>query len=354
MYTSIFFIFSFLSVSEALVRIPLQIDHALSTNNDGVQLKNVKDFLYYGKIQIGNPGQTFTVLFDTGSSSLWVPSENWLAKTENPRNRYISSASRTFKENGTKAELKYGKGSLTGFLSVDTVTVGGISITSQTFIEGVKTPYKEFFKKMPFDGILGLRFTDPLNFGTSVWHSMVFQGKIAKNVFSIWLRRFSNSGEINGGEVVFGGIIPAHFSGDHTYVDVEGPGNFFAMSNIWVGGKNTNICSSGCKAIVDSGSSNINVPMDSADEIHRYIGVEPNCNNFETLPDVTFTIGGKAFVLTPLDYIRRSRSQCTSKFVGKTNRSHWTLGIPFMRVFHTVFDYQNTLAVKVGFAKSTD
>ncbi|KAL9818391.1 putative cathepsin D [Arabidopsis thaliana] len=183
---------------------------------------------------------------------------------------------------------------------------------------------------------------------------MVFQGKIAKNVFSIWLRRFSNSGEINGGEVVFGGIIPAHFSGDHTYVDVEGPGNFFAMSNIWVGGKNTNICSSGCKAIVDSGSSNINVPMDSADEIHRYIGVEPNCNNFETLPDVTFTIGGKAFVVTPLDYIRRSRSQCTSKFVGKTNRSHWTLGIPFMRVFHTVFDYQNTLAVKVGFAKSTD
>jgi len=42
---------------------------------------------------------------------------------------------------GIKAELKYG----TGFLSVDTVTVGGISITSQTFIEGVETLEKSFF-----------------------------------------------------------------------------------------------------------------------------------------------------------------------------------------------------------------
>jgi len=102
---------------------------------------------------------------------------------------------------------------------------------------------KVFFTKVPFDGILGLRFPDSLNFGTSVWHSMVFQGKIAKNMFSIWLRRFSNSGEggLNGGEVVFGRIIPTHFSGDHTYVDVEGPQNIIAMYNIWVGGENTYI-----------------------------------------------------------------------------------------------------------------
>lgn len=43
-------------------------------------------------------------------------------------NKYDSGASSTYKANGTSLEIKYGSGSMTGFLSTDVVQVGGAKV----------------------------------------------------------------------------------------------------------------------------------------------------------------------------------------------------------------------------------
>lgn len=51
---------------------------------------------------------------------------------------------------------------------------------------------------------------------------MVNQGLVKDPVFSFWFNR--NSDEDEGGELVFGGVDPKHYKGEHTYVPVTQKG----------------------------------------------------------------------------------------------------------------------------------
>jgi len=237
-----------------------------------VSLKNYMDAQYFGEIGIGTPSQKFTVIFDTGSSNLWVPSKKcYLSIACFFHSKYKSSQSSTYVKNGKSAEIHYGTGAISGYFSQDHVKLGDLVVENQEFIEATREPSLTFVAAK-FDGILGLGFKEiSVGKAVPVWYNMVEQGLISDPVFSFWLNR--NADEEVGGEIVFGGVDPDHFKGEHTYVPVTHKGYWqFDMDEVLVGGESTGFCSGGCSAIADSGTSLLAGPTTVVAQINHAIG----------------------------------------------------------------------------------
>ncbi|THF94795.1 hypothetical protein TEA_024656 [Camellia sinensis var. sinensis] len=184
--------------------------------DDVVYLKNFMDTQYYGEIGIGSPPQHFAVVFDTGSSNLWVPSSKChFSIACYMHSKYRAKLSSTYTEIGflfhsdigTSCKIHYGSGSIFGFFSQDNV-----------FTEATKEGLFMFLLAQ-FDGIIGLGFQDiAVGQVSPVWYNMVKQGLVSRQVFSLWLNRDPKS-KI-GGEIVFGGVDWRHFRGDHTFAPI--------------------------------------------------------------------------------------------------------------------------------------
>ncbi|CAJ1428600.1 unnamed protein product [Effrenium voratum] len=125
------------------------------------RLTDLGNTQYLGAVRLGTPGQEVQVIFDTGSSDLWV-----LDKAFDP------SASSSAVDDGRTASVVYGDSkSITGKLLEDSVSLGGMRISAQPLlvvrqgIDGVRA-----------DGVLGLAMPGLSHTGETVLQNLQRRG----------------------------------------------------------------------------------------------------------------------------------------------------------------------------------
>ena len=219
----------------------------------------------YSEISIGTPPQKFKVKLDLGSSNLWVPSKDCTSVACNLHSSYDSSASSTYKSNGSDFALRDSDASMSGFVSQDTVQIGIFTVTQQDFAEATEVPGVGYTLKR-FDGVLGLGYASlSMNKLVPPFYNMVDQGSLDKPIFSVYLSD-KNSSQGDQSEVRFGAINERHYTGDMTRMYVRRKAYWELDFNSFVVG-DMNLDLSNAGAILDIGTPFLVFPSEIAESM---------------------------------------------------------------------------------------
>jgi len=334
-----------------------QVEAALEEEGkaESVAIKDYANAQYYGTIHIGTPPQEFTVIFDTGSSNLWVPKVHckncgyWFIN--GGKSKYDQSKSSSFKKDGSDFHIQYGSGDVKGYFSNDSITLADdIVVTNQMFAEVENAGGLGMGYMMgKFDGILGLGF-EGLSLGgaKTVFKNAIDENIVAEKIFAFDL------GDNKEGELTFGGYDDSKFTGEISWVTLSEPKYWqIDLDDIKAG----SFSSGKTNGIVDSGTSLITGPSTEITRIASSVGATSNllgqytidCAKVSTLPNLEFHINGKNYPVPGKDLVIQSGGTCLFALMGMDIPSgpKWILGDVFMRQYYTIFDYGNA---RVGLA----
>lgn len=320
-----------------------------STPANEEQLSNYNNMVYYGIIYIGTPTAPFEVLFDTGSSNLWVPSSSCLSTACLTHATYNPTLSSTYQLVGDNVTVKYGKGGFDGYLVQDTVIITNLTITNQTFALAV-TELDDHFDDVAFDGILGMGYQSlAVDNVAPPFYNMYQQGLIDNPVFSFYLARDGTSNL--GGELIFGGSDPSLYSGILNYVPVSTEDYWqFTMTSATFDG--ITICTN-CQAVADTGTSLLMAPIDAYTAIYDRLNIIADglidCSEVDDLPVLKLYIGGAMLGVPPSAYVIQSEGYCLVG-IQTMNTDFWVLGDIFLGQYYSEFDLGQN---RIGFASVT-
>ncbi|XP_070638899.1 pregnancy-associated glycoprotein 1-like [Bos indicus] len=155
-----------------------------------------------------------------------------------------------------------------------------------------------------------------------------------------------------GSVVMFGGVDKSYCQGALNWISLIKVGDWSVYMDRISMKRKIIVCSSCCKALVDTRTSLILGPRRLVNNIQKLSGAMPqgsehyvSCFVDNTLPSIIFTINGINYpVPAQASILKNTRGHCYTSFQEskvRTSRETWILGDVFLRLFFSVFDRGN-------------
>ncbi|KAH8587683.1 pepsinogen c [Bisporella sp. PMI_857] len=335
----------------------------------------VKNSYSLVKVAIGTPAEEYLLLFDTGSSTVWVRDEFCVTECNNysgfPRNGYNASASTTSGSLGTYATIEYLGGDTSGSGVYDQFQIGDLT-WNQTFMSVDVTDWAQ----TAGDGFLGLAFSTISDANTTTLvETLIEEGALDEPRFGLYYgKEFNDTGSSAGeGVLTLGGSKEdVYVEGNLTWVPLQTRDNQY---QVW---RSSLVTMSGFKTevdgvvnetyvpldyswgVFDTGAGSISVPENKVDEIYASIGMNyrailegghiPLCTEFNSSWSVAFRFGDildqREIILTG-EQLRRPGfayrdDACWPPFNGGNNDGFFLFGTPLLRQMYSVWDFGAT------------
>lgn len=328
----------------------------------GLNLSTADLMAYYGNISLGTPPQNFSVIFDTGSSDLWVPSIDCQAGFCNTSQLFNPENSSSVSFNDSSFSIVYGTGTVTGDVARDKLTLAdNVTVDGQCF--GVATSVSSDLRPGLFDGIFGLGLA-PLSKTKSMppFYQMIQQEQVSEPLFGVWLSN-STTGE-ESGVLTLGYVNSSQYSGDLCWQNITSKQIYWEVPlNGLRYGKQRLSRFSSHTVVIDTGTSFNVGPPRYVRRIARQTGASfegaglysIDCDSISKLKTIFFSLGECGFELVPEEYTVKLNDTCFLGFqglnmrTGSFFRSKWIFGDVFLRHYYSAFDVGN---YSIGFAKS--
>jgi hypothetical protein len=317
---------------------------------------------YTGSIGVGTgpDGKALfeaNVVFDTGSTNLWVQSvlcdSGACVDGRTQKGEFYdptkSKTEQAYEGRKGDIDIMFGTGELKGPLHVDTYRVGPMVVHGQPFAM-IREMTGEVFASFPFEGILGLAFKS-LSFGgiTPFFERVIDQKALGSNEFAFYL----NTDASKPSALLWGGVDKDLFEGPIVMFPVAQAHYWslelveFRVGDEVIGGtrhRDSNLK----KVIVDSGTTYFTAPRAIYSDVLSRMKEAP-CKDVEGYKPMVYVLRGVdgdtfELVVTQETYmvgVANDEESCRPAFMPLDVNTKYgpalILGEVFMRHFFTVF-----------------